>query len=315
MFPGGKKFAFTILDDTDVATLANVEPVYQAIQDAGMRTTKTVWTHRWQGAWSAFEMSETLEDADYREFVLGLQRRGFEIASHGASFESSERLLTEASLTQFKALFGRWPGVYASHAYNRENMYWSDARFDLWPVRAVARLLARLPADYFQGAVEGSRFFWGDLCRERIEFVRNLTFNRLDISKVNPSMPYHDAQRPWVNQWYSTADAEDADEFVELCSPQALNQLEADGGFTIVTTHLGKGFCSKGELHPGFRRVIQDIGRRSGWFVPVGELLRHLRDARGGNTDLPPREWNAMQWRWLSGLVRRNLTRRMRQQR
>ena len=40
-FPNGKRFAFTILDDTDVATLANVRPIYRLLEEVGMRTTKT----------------------------------------------------------------------------------------------------------------------------------------------------------------------------------------------------------------------------------------------------------------------------------
>jgi hypothetical protein len=40
-FPGGKCFAFTIFDDTDVATVENIRPIYLLLEDLGMRTTKT----------------------------------------------------------------------------------------------------------------------------------------------------------------------------------------------------------------------------------------------------------------------------------
>ena len=42
-FPQGKRFAFTIVDDTDVATVANVKPLYDLLHELGFRTTKTVW--------------------------------------------------------------------------------------------------------------------------------------------------------------------------------------------------------------------------------------------------------------------------------
>ena len=42
-FPGGKRFAFTIMDDTDDATVQNVGPVYEALYSLGMGATKTVW--------------------------------------------------------------------------------------------------------------------------------------------------------------------------------------------------------------------------------------------------------------------------------
>ena len=42
-FPGGARFAFTVMDDTDVATVENVRPIYRLLDSLGMRTTKTVW--------------------------------------------------------------------------------------------------------------------------------------------------------------------------------------------------------------------------------------------------------------------------------
>src|SRR6202040_3687090 len=42
-FPGGKRFALTIIDDTDVATVENLKPIYDLLYESGMRTTKTVW--------------------------------------------------------------------------------------------------------------------------------------------------------------------------------------------------------------------------------------------------------------------------------
>lgn len=42
-WPDGKRFAFTIFDDTDHQTLENVPPVYDFLSDLGLRTTKSVW--------------------------------------------------------------------------------------------------------------------------------------------------------------------------------------------------------------------------------------------------------------------------------
>ena len=44
-FPDGKTFAFTIVDDTDAATVDSVGPVYDLLADRGLRTTKTVWVY------------------------------------------------------------------------------------------------------------------------------------------------------------------------------------------------------------------------------------------------------------------------------
>ena len=96
-FPGGARFAFTIFDDTDDGTLENLRPIYDLLASLGMRTTKTVWPFRHEGP-SAFYACETLDDPDYREWVLELQEQGFEISWHCASFESSTRDRTSAGL-------------------------------------------------------------------------------------------------------------------------------------------------------------------------------------------------------------------------
>ena len=97
-FPAGRRFAFTIMDDTDVATLANVGPVYRLLDQLGFRTTKTVWPVGCPEGSANFSSSETLEDPAYLAFVLDLQSRGFEVAYHGATRESSTRERTERAL-------------------------------------------------------------------------------------------------------------------------------------------------------------------------------------------------------------------------
>src|SRR5579859_5667634 len=42
-WPNERQFAFTIVDDTDSATIQNVKPVYDLLTDLQMRTTKTAW--------------------------------------------------------------------------------------------------------------------------------------------------------------------------------------------------------------------------------------------------------------------------------
>ena len=84
-FPGGTRFAFTVMDDTDVSTVENVRPIYRVLESLGMRTTKTVWPVRCEEGYGDFWFSETLDDPHYRDFVLDLQARGFEIAYHGAT--------------------------------------------------------------------------------------------------------------------------------------------------------------------------------------------------------------------------------------
>jgi hypothetical protein len=309
-FPDGKRFAFTIIDDTDVATVDNVAPIYRLLERLGMRTTKTVWPLPCPEGSRDYVGSQTLEDPPYHAFVVDLQRRGFEIASHGATMESSERERTLRGLERMRSTFGTYPAVHANHANNRENLYWGTARVDAAPVRAIYRLGLHGP-DAFHGHVEGSPYWWGDVARAHVRYVRNLTFTRLDISTINPTTPYRDPRRPAVNWWFSAADAEDCDAFNRLLRPKAQARLERDGGIAIVATHFGKGFVTKGCVDDRTTALLEQMSRRAGWFVPVGQLLDWQRSS-GAAGQLTPGEWRRMQWRWLLDLMSRGLAGRAR---
>ena len=308
-FPAGARFAFTILDDTDVATVANVEPVYRLLETLGLRATKTVWPLACPEGSRDFGSSETLADPAYREFVLDLGRRGFEIASHGATMESSDRERTSAALDRFTELFGGPPRVFANHAFNRENLYWGEDRVDDPAVRAIYRRFLETPEGFYEGHRPGSAWYWGDLASERITYARNLTFSNLNLLRVNPSMPYRDPARPLIPYWFSTSDAEDADAFIQALHPRRLDRLEREGGICILSTHLGKRFTEAGSVVPAVRERLTDLARRPGWFPPVGVLLDWMRE-RGGGAALEPSEWRRMQWRWLRDLVTRGLAAR-----
>src|SRR3954464_4233273 len=70
-FPDNRKFAFTILDDTDLSTIDNVGPIYQLLAELGMRTTKSVWPLA--SVPEGRQGGDSLQEADYLRFVLDLQ--------------------------------------------------------------------------------------------------------------------------------------------------------------------------------------------------------------------------------------------------
>lgn len=276
-FPEGKAFAFTILDDTDDATTANVAPVYQLLRELGMRTTKTVWPMDCPEGSRHYFAAETLQNPTYRQFVEGLVRDGFELASHGATMESSKRTRTEAALDFYRRELGMSPTLHVNHGQNRENMYWGAERYRTWPVRAVATLLESLRRrPHCVGHVPGSPYFWGDLCRDQFRFVRNFTFRELDVSRIPPGRPYQVASTPFVQHWFTTADASSADHFTRLVTPAHVDALVNRGGFTIVSTHLGKGFVREGCVDPQVEETLRYVSALPGWFVPVSELLEFL---------------------------------------
>ena len=40
-FPGGKEFAFTVIDDTDGSTLKNLSPIYDLLEDSRAESQMT----------------------------------------------------------------------------------------------------------------------------------------------------------------------------------------------------------------------------------------------------------------------------------
>jgi hypothetical protein len=89
-------------------------------------------------------------------------------------------------------------------------------------------------------------------------------------------MPYRAQDTPFVNLWFSTADAPDVEAFVRLLTREGLERLERAGGLCIISTHLGKGFARGGALDPRVRRLLEDLSRRPGWYVPVSQMLDYL---------------------------------------
>src|SRR5215467_11439813 len=104
MWPQGKRFAFTIIDDTDRSNVENIGPVYDFLYENGFITTKTVWPLSPRG--SPIGGGDSLEDQDYRDLILNLKAKGFEIALHGASDESSPRPRVIEGLKKLRRLSG-----------------------------------------------------------------------------------------------------------------------------------------------------------------------------------------------------------------
>lgn len=313
-FPHGKRFAFTIVDDTDVATVANVKPVYDLLHALGLRTTKTVWPIGCPEGSPNFSSSQTLDDADYRAFAVDLQQRGFEVTWHGATMESSRRARTISAWQRFHEIFGAYPRIHLNHAHNRENVYWGAGRLDSRILRGVVGWVTGRPAEYFTGHVKDSPFWWGDICAKHVLYGRNLTSNDINTARFNPSMPYRDPARPLIPWWFSASDAEGVEEFNELIHPRQQERLQREGGFCVVATHFGKDFVRHGVVNPVTRARLEELSQRPGWFPTTGHLLdwlRARREAPAGSTGLlPAPEWRRMQWRFVIDLGSRKLRHR-----
>ncbi len=278
-WPDGKKFAFTIFDDTDFATLAKVQPVYSFLSDCGFRTTKSAWPVG--GAGRPVDEGSTCEDPQYLDWLLQLRAAGFEIGFHMARSQSSVREETIAGLDQAARLFGPQALCMANHAGCLENIYWGSDRLT-GAHRWIYNLLTRFHNRRISfGHVEGDKHFWGDLCRARIKYVRNFVFPGMNTLKACPFMPYHDPRRPFVNDWFASSEGAEVVSFVRCITEEAQDRLESEGGLCVMYTHLACGFVQDGRLEPKFEKLMKRLSQKSGWFVPVSTVLDHLLASRG----------------------------------
>ena len=305
MWPEGKKFAFTIFDDTDLQTVANGAPVYEFLTGLGMRITKSVWMLEPDGM-PDFG-GESCEDPAYLAWVRSLAAAGHEIAIHGASSSTSTRERTLLGLERFRETFGENPRSYANHAGNRDGLYHGDARVSGWRRPAYNVLTRGRRRNCFTGHVPGSPLFWGDLCRERVTYVRNFVYGDINTLKACPYAPYHDAERPFVQFWFASAEGSNPGSFARTISEANQQRLEDERGLCIMYTHLGAGFYRSGRLDPEFERLMRRLAQRDGWFAPVSTVLDHMR-ATQGDWELAAPERAALERRWLLEKVRSHKT-------
>lgn len=241
IFPEGKTFAFTIVDDTDMTTLERSKSVYELLHRYGLRTTKTVWVLNGTEMQHAPNSGASLSDPDYRAFILDLRQRGFEIALHGVRGGSSERDDILSGLEQFKAELGEYPRLHVNHSLNRDNVYWGANRWSVAPLRWAHSTVSK---DRFAGHDPRSRHFWGDLLQQHVRYVNQYTFSDINLRNVMRSFPYRLGDKPYVNLWFPTADGDNLDAFEELLKPENLDRLERERGICLVYAHLGAGSFS-----------------------------------------------------------------------
>jgi hypothetical protein len=296
-YPDGKTFAFTIIDDTDMATLETVRPVYDFLFSLGLRTTKTIWVkNSGRAPAHAGDAGDTLERADYAQYLRELSRRNFEIALHNICSQSAERDHVTAGLERFKEFFGEYPKINVHHEKNRENLYFAFAQtggarpgpFRSSLFRTLYRMVDGIRGDApldnhgCSGEDPKSPYFWGDVCRSKIRYVRsNLFFRELNTLNCNPLMPYTSSETPFVNYWFDSSNGQNAGCFNSILRDEQISRLKSERGCSILYTHFGMGFVSanqgKLELNPESRRRLQAIaGDSDGWYAPTSEILDRL---------------------------------------
>jgi hypothetical protein len=297
-WPENKTFAFTIFDDTDLAAVENVAEIYELLYELGLRTTKSIWIK--SDSRPDRLSGQTCDDPEYLEWIYKLQKQGFEIGWHMASYHSSGREKTIAALDRYRQLFESNPASMANHSQNCENIYWGSAKLSNPIYKFIYNLATGFKNhDKFMGHVEGSDYFWGDVCKQRIQYCRGFQFKEINTLKVCPYMPYHDPEKAYVNLWFCASDGAEISSFNSLLSEVNQDKLESEGGACIVYTHLARGFYRDGEFDKRFTELIKRLSEKNGWFVPVRELLDYLAERQESPHTITNSERNRLESHWL----------------
>ncbi len=275
--PYNKKAAFTITDDTDKASFKTVTRVYDLMAEYGIRTTKTVWPFKpvelsgipvQPDYWSN---GITLQDKDYLEYCRWLSNEGFEICLHGASCGNNIRERTIDGFHMMEEI-GFSTKVYICHSKNAENPYWENK---IHSSRILGKLLSFYSKYETSGEITESKYFWGDICKEKVRYIRLFRTRELNTLKINPSMPYHNFNTPCVNYWFSATKRS----LIDSTSEKALDYLVADNGVTILYQYMHRYADVKtGEISSKFIDSLRRLANRNDiWIDNVSKVLDRLK--------------------------------------
>lgn len=240
----------------------------------------------------------TCEDERYLKWVLGLKEAAFEIALHNVTYHTSTREETARGIETFRRIFGHFPYSHANHTGCDESIYWGRARLTGLNQVLYDALHMHRRKEAFEGHIEHSPLFWGDLCKEKIKYVRNFTFGDINTLKICPDMPYHDPARPYVNYWFAASEGPDVTSLTRLLCEANQDQLAREGGACIVYTHLAQGFQDNGKVNNRFKSLLERLSKMNGWFVPAVTLLDHVLAVRGPY-EISGGERTKLERRWL----------------
>ena len=283
-------FYFSIVDDTDDATLENIKPVYDFLYEKGIFITKTIWVYPPRDKPSS---GDCLQRPEYVEFIKDLHSKGFEIALHNVGSGDYTREEILEGLEEYKNKLGFYPKIHINHSYNKDSIYGGTKRFN-WPFNKIVNAMYPQYTGEFQGEIEGSAYFWGDVHKEMITYNRNHEFRNLNTLAVDPKTPYIDPKRSrFSNYWFSSSFAPNQLVFNHLVSRKNVDKLVSQEGTAIVFTHFGY-FYKDGQLDQGFVEAIDYLtSQKDGNYMPVSQLLdlRAEERRRKGKTPYPTISW------------------------
>lgn len=289
-WPNNKKFCFTIIDDTDNSYLNNAPIIYEYLSKKKILTTKTVWVRNGDDSFEYNSVNgTTLGNREYINWVKKLESEGFEICLHNMSWSSSTRAQIKSGFKNFEKLFGR-SRILIQHNDEKEceSIYWGSKRL-VFPMNIIFEIVSYLNprgkrSKIYNGENKNSIYFWGDICKEKVDFIRNFTFPEINLFNITKKIIHKRRKTKYVKNWFISTEAPDLKSFVKILNPKNIDKLEIQNGLCIIYTHFGNNFVKDGKLNAEFKKTIDYLANKNGWFVPASEIFDHIKK----NTGEPP---------------------------
>ena len=298
-WPKKKEFAFTIIDDTDNSNVNNIKPIYDYLASKNIKTTKTVWVYPSRDTFTG----QTLQNNNYYKFIKLLKSDGFDIQLHNVGSGNFSRTEIIKGLDEFKQKLGKYPNMHINHCSNSDNLYWGHKRFGMI-LRKTMQIIEGSKKRFYGDEIN-SNYFWGDVAKEKIKFIRNRVFNGINTLKYDPKMPFREKRKIFSNYWFSSSDGHNLKQFNNLVTKSNIDQLKRDKGLCIVYTHFASGFLDhQGKLNELFKENINYLSKQNGWFVPANEILEHLLSRKKKDT-VSSFYINKLDVRWLIDRIKK----------
>ena len=164
---------------------------------------------------------------------------------HTVSAGNDLRERTIEGYEKFKLFFGKYPKINIMHSNNLENIYWGKKVVNNGVLKKIIGMLSKKSNLPYSGEIPESNYFWGDILKAKTKYVRLWGTTDINTLKFNPSMPYHDPKKPFVNYWFSFSDGYDVEIFNKLISDQNIKKLKKERGTSIVYTHFSSNFTQE----------------------------------------------------------------------
>jgi len=270
-WPKKKEFAFTIIDDTDNSNINNIKPIYDYLTSKNIKTTKTVWVYPSRDRYTG----QTLQNNNYYKFIKLLKSDGFDIQLHNVGSGNFSRTEIIKGLDEFKQKLGKYPNMHINHCSNSDNLYWGHKRFGMI-LRKTMQIIEGSKKRFYGDEIN-SNYFWGDVAKEKIKFIRNRVFNGINTLKYDPKMPFREKRKIFSNYWFSSSDGHNLKQFNNLVTKSNIDKLKREKGLCIVYTHFASDFVDQqGKLDEIFKENINYLSKQNGWFVPANDILEYL---------------------------------------